>query len=75
MLNLEIKKPKISYTNHYYCFSQNIHSVLFDLHLMLYLGVDDGRSYIWEMSAGAMALVEPIIEVGQIERGVACPVG
>ena len=37
---------------------------------MFYLGGDDDKSYIWEMSAGAMALVEPIIEVGQIERGV-----
>ena len=36
--------------------------------LMFYLGDDDDKSYIWEMSAGAMALVEPIIEVGQIER-------
>ena len=35
---------------------------------MFYLGDDDDKSYIWEMSAGAMALVEPIIEVGQIER-------
>ena len=29
---------------------------------------DEDKSYIWELPAGAMALVEPIIEVGQIER-------
>ena len=44
-----------------------MYSNCFDLLLMLYLGDDDDKSYIWEMSAGAMALVEPIIEVGQIE--------